>query len=68
MLISDRFTIKHYLYDQIAKEICLIKQIKLPFESIASECLVLRAADIKEQNGEVIMTLLSKICPHPHPR
>lgn len=60
MLISDRFTIKHYLYDQIAKEIGLINQIKLPFESIASDCLVLRAADIKEQNGEVIMTVLSK--------
>lgn len=60
MLINDRFTIKHYLYDQIAKEIGLVNQIKLPFESIASDSLVLRANELNNDHGEVILTVLSK--------
>ncbi len=38
----------------------LTKQIKMPFESLASDCLVLRATDIKEDQAEVIVMLLNK--------
>jgi len=60
MMVIERFMIKHYTYDQISKELHLSRQIKLPFESIATDCLVLRAAEIKQQKGEVIVTVLSK--------
>jgi hypothetical protein len=60
MMVVDRFMVKHYTYDQISKELNLFRQIKLPFESIAADCLVLRAAEIKQQMGEVIVTILSK--------
>jgi hypothetical protein len=60
MIVCDRFTIKHYLYDQISKEIGVIKQIKLPFEAIACECLVLKASEINEPKGEILVTIIGK--------
>jgi hypothetical protein len=60
MIVCDRFTIKHYTYDQLSKEIMLTKQIKMPFESLTSDCLILRANDIKEEQAEVIVMMLNK--------
>ena len=60
MMVVDRFTIKHYTYEQISKEVTLCRQIKLPFESIAADCLVMRATEIKQPTGEVVVNLLSK--------